>query len=88
MLRHLYTLSYETVVKRWPIILTGVIDTIYRTDHEIGLSLSSEAQVATRVEAEQKIEQGKLIIEKISKLKYEMARDRALEYVHRPELTF
>ena len=76
------SLSYETVVKRWPVILTGVIDTIYRIDHEIGVSLPTlpaGGEEAARVE--EKIVEGKAIIEKISKLKYDMARDRALEYV-------
>ncbi|KAI0072176.1 DUF89 domain-containing protein [Panus rudis PR-1116 ss-1] len=72
--------SYETVLKRWPIILTGIIDTIYRTDHDLGVSLhdidanSDEASLI-----KEKIEEGKGIIEKISKLKYEMARDRPLD---------
>ncbi|KIP06641.1 hypothetical protein PHLGIDRAFT_514562, partial [Phlebiopsis gigantea 11061_1 CR5-6] len=72
--------SYETVVKRWPVILTGIIDTIYQIDHEIGVSLPTlpaGGEEATR--AEEKVVEGKAIIEKISKLKYDMARDRALE---------
>ena len=74
--------SFETVVKRWPVILTGIIDTIYRIDHEIGVSLPTlpaGGDEASR--AEEKIAEGKSIIEKISKLKYDMARDRALECV-------
>lgn len=74
-------LSYETVVKRWPVILTGVIDTIYRVDHRISVALSSEGINTTELaHCEQKISEGKIIIEKISKLKYDMARDRTLEY--------
>ncbi|KAI0799597.1 hypothetical protein BC629DRAFT_1497088 [Irpex lacteus] len=74
--------GYETVVKRWPIILTGIIDTIYRADHDISVALPSLAAGSTEeVEAQAKISEGKGIIEKISKLKYDMARDRPLEYV-------
>ena len=74
-------ISYETVVKRWPVILTGIIDTIYRIDHEIGVSLPTlPASSDETARAEEKINEGKAIIEKISKLKYEMARDRPLEY--------
>lgn len=78
--------SYETVVKRWPVILTGVIDTIYRTNHD--LSLSSDPDMsklgdvsAVDQETRERIEEGKRLIEKLSKLKYEMGRDRPLEYV-------
>ena len=76
-----FIFSYETVVKRWPIILTGVIDTIYRVDHEIGVSIPTlPAGSEEAIRAEEKINEGKMIIEKISKLKYDMARDRPLEY--------
>ena len=70
--------SYETVYMRWPIILTGVIDTIYRLDHELGLKVDNEN--ADEVVSE-KLKEGKHIIEQISRLKYEMSRDRPLEYV-------
>lgn len=78
--------SYETVVKRWPVILTGIIDTIYRTNHD--LSLSSDPDMsklgdvsAVDQETRERIEEGKRLIEKLSKLKYEMGRDRPLECV-------
>ncbi|TFY78242.1 hypothetical protein EWM64_g5774 [Hericium alpestre] len=63
--------SYETVVKRWPVILTGIIDSVYNLNHE--LSVQSGEQAA------EKIEEGKGLIEKISKLKYQMGRDHPLE---------
>jgi damage-control phosphatase, subfamily III len=76
-------ISYETVVKRWPIILTGIIDTIYRLDHEIGVSLPTLPAGGEEASlSEQRISEGKAIIERISKLKYEMARDRPLECVY------
>lgn len=78
--------SYQTVVKRWPVILTGIIDTIYRTNHD--LSLSSDPDMsklgdvsAVDQETRERIEEGKRLIEKLSKLKYEMGRDRPLECV-------
>ena len=70
------TYSYETVYKRWPIILTGVIDTIYRLDHELGLKTDEHVDEVTDAQ----LKEGKAIIEQISKLKYEMSRDRPLEY--------
>ena len=67
-------------MKRLPIILTGVIDTIYRVDHEIGVSLPTlPAGSEESIRADERINEGKTIIEKISKLKYDMARDRPLE---------
>jgi hypothetical protein len=72
---------YETVLKRWPIILTGIIDTIYRIDHKISVTLPSLAAGSKDAqEAEAKLAEGKAIIEKISQLKYDMARNRQLEY--------
>ena len=59
------------MVHRWPIILTKLIDHIHNVNHELTISHADE----------QRIEEGKVIIGKISKLKYEMARDRALECV-------
>ncbi|KAI9459850.1 DUF89 domain-containing protein [Lactarius psammicola] len=61
--------SYETVVKRWPVILTSVIDSVYSANHEL-TNLPDEAA---------KLEEGKALIAMISRLKYGMGRDRALE---------
>ncbi|CAA7262587.1 unnamed protein product [Cyclocybe aegerita] len=79
--------SYETVVKRWPIIITGVIDTLHQACHQ--LSLQSNLNAGTDSSAEvsnvdvqestrKKIKEATGIIEKLSKLKYEMARDKPL----------
>ncbi|KZT69424.1 DUF89 domain-containing protein [Daedalea quercina L-15889] len=73
--------SYETVVKRWPIILTGIIDNIYRVNHVLSVSHSEEAANEETLSAQEKIEEGKNLIEQISKLKYEMGRDRPLETI-------
>jgi hypothetical protein len=59
------------VVKRWPVILTTVIDSVYYENHEL-TGVSDKAD---------KLEEGKALIATISRLKYDMARDRALEYV-------
>ncbi|KAK7035393.1 Hairy/enhancer-of-split with YRPW motif protein 2 [Paramarasmius palmivorus] len=67
--------SYETVVKRWPIILTSIVDQLHRENHNLHLTLTGEAPNPI---IEKKVSEGKDIIEKVSKLKYEMARDHAL----------
>jgi hypothetical protein len=63
--------SYETVVRRWPVILTSIIDSVYTENHEL-------TDVPDKAE---KLEEGKALIATLSRLKYDMARDRALEYV-------
>ncbi|KAI0316951.1 DUF89 domain-containing protein [Amylostereum chailletii] len=68
--------SYETVVKRWPVILTGIIDRVYRDNHDNTLDAQGDSPSAN---VSAKIEEGKQIIETISRTKYEMGRDRALE---------
>jgi damage-control phosphatase, subfamily III len=59
------------VVKRWPVILTSVIDSLYTVNHEL-TDISDQAP---------KLEEGKSLIATLSRLKYDMAHDRALEYV-------
>ncbi|KAL6308789.1 DUF89 domain-containing protein [Sparassis latifolia] len=72
--------KYETVLKRWPIILTNVIDNIYLHDHDLSIALTAgDVPVADVARVEAQIAEGKTTIERIGKLKYEMARDRALE---------
>ena len=70
--------SFETVNKRWPIILTKLVDQVHRINHE--LTMKKESSLAG-ANWEAHIEEGKAIIEKVSKLKYEMARDRTLQCV-------
>ncbi|RDB19624.1 hypothetical protein Hypma_013262 [Hypsizygus marmoreus] len=69
--------SYETVVKRWPVIITGVIDQIHNVCHKLSLEL--QRPNAEKETAEAKVAEGKVIIEKLSKLKYQMGRDHPLE---------
>jgi damage-control phosphatase, subfamily III len=75
-----YTLicSYETVLKRWPVILTGIIDRLHRINHELTVKVRKGDPVSKTV-LEEKIEEGKQIIAGISGLKYRMGRDKKLE---------
>ncbi|KAF8584440.1 DUF89-domain-containing protein [Ramaria rubella] len=67
---------YETVVRRWPIILTGIIDTVYKEN--MALPKTDEENDA---KIDSKVSEGKTIIQTLSKLKYEMGRDRMLEQI-------
>jgi len=69
--------SYETVVKRWPIIITGVVSYLHNKCHTLSLDLNS-LDGEEKAAVQKKLAEGTEIIEKVSKLKYEMARDRAL----------
>ncbi|KAL1741870.1 hypothetical protein HDZ31DRAFT_66503 [Schizophyllum fasciatum] len=72
--------SYKTVNSRWPVILTGVIDTLCNVNHELHVKVSAaDAAEDVAKDSQAKISKGKAVIEKISKLKYEMARDKELE---------
>ena len=55
-------------------ILTTIIDHLYRLGHE----LATQPHDFSLTTAEERIEAGKAIIGKISKLKYEMGRDKPL----------
>ncbi|EPQ55777.1 DUF89-domain-containing protein [Gloeophyllum trabeum ATCC 11539] len=74
--------SYETVVKRWPIILTGIIDHLYSLNHDLSLRAQApDVSSQTKNELKEQIEEAKAIIGKISALKYHMARDHQLERI-------
>lgn len=59
--------AYDTAVRRWPAILTQVVDAMYRECHRRSQNNTSE-----------EVDEGKAIIEKISELKYELTHDRPL----------
>ncbi|EJU00627.1 DUF89-domain-containing protein [Dacryopinax primogenitus] len=59
--------AYETVSKRWPVILTQVIDAIYRAC-DSGTYATPEAE-----------EEGKELIRKVGKLKYNISRNAIME---------
>ena len=62
------------MAERWPVILTQVIDGVFRDNHASAISAGDEpSQDFQEREAE-----GKKIIEGLSRLKYEMGRDREL----------
>lgn len=70
-------MAYDTVVRRWPVIVTGIVDHLHKSCHVLSLeSQQSDSQIQT---LRDKLVEGKGIIEKISELKYHMARDHALE---------
>jgi hypothetical protein len=69
--------SYTTILKRWPVILTGIIDRIYRANHVLTLEAKS-GDPATNAVLE-KISEGKKIISRIGDLKYRMGVDKKLE---------
>ena len=68
--------SYDTLIRRWPVILTTIIDHLYRVGHE----LATQPNDLSPAVAEERIAAGKAIIEKISKIKYEMGREKPLLY--------
>ncbi|KAJ1300582.1 hypothetical protein OPQ81_002236 [Rhizoctonia solani] len=61
--------AYTTVVKRWPIIITNLIDTVYR-------AVDAEGNANP-----EKVAEGKALISRLSKLKYDMSHDRPLEEI-------
>lgn len=61
--------AYPTIVERWPVILTNVIDDIYK-------SYKDEADATKQREAKE-------VIERIGALKYEVARDKPFRLVDR-----
>ncbi|KAF7430965.1 hypothetical protein PC9H_006680 [Pleurotus ostreatus] len=71
--------SGQTVVKRWPVIITGIIDRLCRINHDLTLEIQQALQPSSLPDAQAKITESKGIIEQISKLKYHMGRDHPLE---------
>ncbi|KAJ8480751.1 hypothetical protein ONZ51_g6456 [Trametes cubensis] len=69
---------FETVLKRWPVILTGIIDDIYRRNHDLGVSLPSRRE-EDKADIVEIIEEGKEIVSKVGKVKDDLARDRVLQ---------
>ncbi|KAG1851868.1 hypothetical protein DFJ58DRAFT_792086 [Suillus subalutaceus] len=75
--------SYDTVVKRWPIILTNIIDHVHRLLHDMTLEAQQirDLDVSKAEELSKKTTEGQEIISEISRLKYRMARDHELENI-------
>ena len=62
----LNSFAYASVVRRWPSIITNVIDAVYQSN-----ALDKDASA-------EKLDDGKAIIQSLSKLRHEMGRDQAL----------
>lgn len=77
-LLNLWDHSYETVLKRWPVILTGVIDRLHRINHELTVEVQN-GDTIFKNDLEEKISEGKDIISRISGLKYRMGGNKKLE---------
>jgi hypothetical protein len=73
----LHSFSYETVLKRWPVILTGVIDRLHRINHDLTIEAKGDPTLKTFLE--EKVLEGREIIAKISQLKYQMGGDKQLQ---------
>jgi hypothetical protein len=67
------------VLRRWPTILTGVIDELNQQCHEISLMIK-EGSVPRDV-ADVRIKEATSIMNEISMLKHEMTRDKPLKSV-------
>ncbi len=59
------------LVKRWPVIITAIIDNIYRRNHILSTDPEKDSH-------NDRITNGKELISRLAELKYGMARDRAL----------
>jgi hypothetical protein len=66
--------AYQSVAQRWPTIITSAIDALYQASY--ALSYSSDRSIA-----EEKSAEAKVIIERLSKLKHDMGRDKPLETI-------
>lgn len=67
---------YETVLRRWPTIITSVIDELHQQCHNLSVEIKNGMGPKDILEA--KVKEALVIVNEISKLKYEMARDRPL----------
>jgi hypothetical protein len=68
-------------VRRWPVILTGVIDHLHNHNHALELRAQAAAPDSDEPRLRAEIADGTGIIERLSRLKYEMGRDRLLACV-------
>ncbi|KAL9939028.1 hypothetical protein V8E36_001841 [Tilletia maclaganii] len=71
--------AYESCLSRWPTILTGVIDSLVHASAALAYARHADL-------AQARIDEAKGLIESISKLKHDLARNRALETIEiRPQ---
>ncbi|KAJ7145852.1 DUF89-domain-containing protein [Mycena epipterygia] len=71
--------SYTTVVHRWPVIITGVIDRMHRLSHDLCLEMNASDDEKEKKSLQLRIDEAKGIIEQISRLKYEMGRNYTMQ---------
>lgn len=64
--------AWDTLTRRWPIILTQAVDGLHQAASALALSSSSP-------DTDARVQESKQIIEQISKLKHDLGRDRQLE---------
>ncbi|KAE8224033.1 hypothetical protein CF319_g3007 [Tilletia indica] len=64
--------AYTSCLSRWPTILTGVIDSLVHASAALAYARNADL-------AQSRIDEAKSLIESISKLKHDLARNRALE---------
>lgn len=64
--------AFESTARRWPTILTQAVDALYNAAAALSSSSSASDTAA-------KVEESKVIIEKLAKLKHDIGRDRPLE---------
>jgi hypothetical protein len=80
----LFAYNAARAVKRWPVILTGIIDNLHNAVSALyasppAASPTNPGSPALREDA--KILEGKALISQLSQLKYDMARDRVLPLI-------
>ncbi|KAJ7619435.1 DUF89 domain-containing protein [Roridomyces roridus] len=73
--------SYTTVVHRWPVIITGVIDRLHRLSHDLCLEMNASEIETEKQTFKLRIDEAKGIIEKISRLKYDMGRNYIMQEI-------
>ncbi|KIM27135.1 hypothetical protein M408DRAFT_330244 [Serendipita vermifera MAFF 305830] len=72
--------SYDTVLRRWPVILTGIINDILVKQDIIRADEGRESN-----EKEVALREGSDIIREISRIKYEMSRDFAMPKIEQDD---
>ena len=66
-------------MKRWPVILTGIVDRLHRNCHDLTMEAQKPGDETAKKSLEEKITEAKDIISSISKLKYQMGGDKKLQ---------
>ncbi|KAI8922081.1 hypothetical protein DFJ77DRAFT_445212 [Powellomyces hirtus] len=79
------TFAYTTVKDRLPVILTKCIDSISRELHAATTTTASDASSLPPLAQTERATEGKQIIAELSKLVYELQRDRPLQRINDTE---